>query len=154
MHTVNLKRLTYVTAGMSIVAGLIHGLVTPEHFAEWWGYGLFFFVATFAQVAYGVLLLLRPWAYDTSGGERNDVDTDRRTILFYAAGIVGNLVIIGLWMVTRTAGIPFFGPGAGEVEQVTLISLASKLVEAALIVCLAWMIQRMRATSHGTGVTA
>lgn len=150
----NTRYLMYATAALSILAGLIHGLVTPEHFEEWWGYGLFFFVAAFAQVAYGVLLLLRPWAHDETGGERNDPETDRREVTYYIAGIAGNLAIIALWVVTRTAGIPFFGPHAGEVEEVTWISLASKATEAALIVCLIVLIRRTHAPARHTGVMA
>lgn len=154
MPAISTRRLTYAAAALSIVAGLVHGLVTPEHFEEWWGYGLFFFVAAFAQVVYGVLLLLRPWAYDATGGERNDPETDRHTVAYYVAGIAGNLAIIALWVVTRTIGIPFFGPDAGEVEEVTLISLMSKAIEAALIVCLMVLMRRTPAPAHHTGAMA
>lgn len=157
MLTLDIRRLTYAAAALSmILAGLVHGLVTPKHFDKWWGYGLFFFVAAFAQVAYGVLLLLRPWAHDETGGERSDPETDRRTVAYYVMGIAGNLAIIALWVVTRTVGIPFFGPDAGEVEEVTLISLVSKAIEAALIVCLIVLIRRTQALAHthSTGAMA
>ncbi len=49
-------------ATLSIVAGYIHFLVMPEHFAEWWGYGVVFLAIALAQVAYGGVLLLRPGA--------------------------------------------------------------------------------------------
>lgn len=151
MPVANIRYLMYATAALSILAGLVHGVVTPEHFEEWWGYGLFFFVATFAQVAYSVLLLLRPWAHDETGGERNDAETDRRTVTYYVAGIVGNLAIIALWLVTRVIGVPFFAPAAGEVEAVTLISGVSKAIEVALIVCLIALMRRTHASYQRKG---
>ena len=47
-----------------------------------------------------------------------------------------NGLIIALWLMTRTVGIPYFGPEAGVVEAVGVIDTVSKLVEGALIVCL------------------
>ena len=87
----------------------------PEHFDEWLGYGLFFLVLALAQLVYSVLLLRRP---------------SSRTVL--VAGIVGNALIIGLWAVTRTVGIPL-GPASGEVEAIGVVDTVSKLAELALI---------------------
>jgi len=51
-------------------------------------------------------------------------------------GIIGNLTIIAIWVVTRTVGIPVFGPHAGEVEDIGAIDIASKLVEVLLVILL------------------
>jgi uncharacterized membrane protein YraQ (UPF0718 family) len=51
------KSVLYPVAALSLIAGLIHVWVTPEHFEEWWGYGTFFLVAAAAQVVYVPLLL-------------------------------------------------------------------------------------------------
>jgi hypothetical protein len=84
-------------AALSLVAALVHLWVMPEHFEEWWGYGAFFLVSAFFQGAYAPALVRwpRPW------------------ILYL--GIVANLGVVILWLVTRTVDIPFFGPHAGEV---------------------------------------
>lgn len=148
-----LKRLRYWSAGLSIFAGLIHGVVTPEHFEEWWGYGAFFLVAALAQVFYGMLLLMLPWAYDETGAALG-AEADRRTTTFCVVGILGNVAIVALWIVTRTIGIPIFGPAAGEVEPVTTISIVSKLIEVALVACLFLIIRRTQATSFGAGASA
>jgi uncharacterized protein (DUF305 family) len=55
--------------------------------------------------------------------------------LFFC-GIAANLGVVALWLVTRIAGIPFFGPHAGEVEAVGAADLAATTVELALIVAL------------------
>jgi hypothetical protein len=112
------QMIRYIAVVLTLVAALIHAWVAPEHFGEWWGYGTFFVVAAIMQVVYGIALLR--W--------------DQPLLLII--GIVGTLMIIVLYMVTRTFGIPFFGPHAGEVEAVTVLDLTSKIAEAALIIAL------------------
>ena len=104
---------------LSAVAGLIHLAVAPEHFQEWFGYGVFFTVVGIGQLAYAFVLAYRP---------------DQRLL---STGLVGTAWLFGLYVVTRTIGIPWFGPLAGEVEPVGLHDLLSKSVEAGLIGCLA-----------------
>ena len=112
------QRLLSSAALFSLLAAVIHVWVMPEHFEEWWGYGLFFLVAAAAQALYADILLRAPTA----------------TVL--RVGIVGNLAIIALWVVTRTIGIPVFGPHAGEIEDISAIDIASKLVEVLLVILL------------------
>jgi hypothetical protein len=50
------RGVIFTVASLSLIAGLIHLWVMPEHFQEWWGYGTFFLVAALAQVAYVPLL--------------------------------------------------------------------------------------------------
>jgi hypothetical protein len=128
-----MRGLERAAAWLSLVAGGVHAMAGPEHFAEWWGYGLFFIAAAAAQVAYGLLLLTQ--GIEGWGGwaaVRGRV---------YAVGIVGNLAIVALWIVTRTVGIPA-GPAAGEVEAVGVLDAASKVVEGALLIVLAVLWRR------------
>ena len=118
------KRWLYAAAGLSALAGVIHLLVTPEHFEEWSGYGLFFLIAGLAQLIYAPVLLRQP---------------ANRSLLI--AGIAGNALIIALWIVTRTLGIPL-GPEAGEVEAIGVLDTLSKLAELALIGCLVALLGR------------
>jgi hypothetical protein len=103
---------------LSLMAGLIHLWVVPEHFEEWWGYGVFFLVAAAAQVVYVPLLLRWP----------------NRTVLLL--GIAGNSAIVLLYLLTRVVGIPLFGPEAGEVEGIGVIDVCATLSEAAIVVAL------------------
>ncbi|MBI4337003.1 MAG: hypothetical protein HY683_04150 [Chloroflexi bacterium] len=50
-------------------------------------------------------------------------------------GAIVNLAVIGLYIVTRTAGIPL-GPEAGETEGIGIPDTISKLLEALLAVIL------------------
>lgn len=128
-------RLIWYAAGLSAVASILHGVVTPQHFDEWWGYGAFFVIAAVAQMAYAVILLIAPWRYDASGGLRADGGW-RVARAYCLIGVAGNAAIVALYVVTRTVGIPFFGPEAGEVEAIGVLDSISKLVELALIVIL------------------
>ncbi len=112
------KGISCTAAVLSLAAGLLHVSAMPRHYAEWWGYGVFFLVVAVAQVLLGDGLLYRP-----------------RQRLFLA-GIIGNFAVISLYIVTRTAGVPFFGPHAGEVEAVGAIDLASVVAEVALVAAL------------------
>jgi hypothetical protein len=116
-------RAATLAACLSLAAGLIHLVAAPEHLQEWWGYGYFFLAAGIGQVLYGQFLFRQV----------------HRGRAFYASGLLGTLAIIGLYVVTRTVGIPFFGPDAAEREAVSALDVGSKIVELALIVVLGWL---------------
>ncbi len=115
----HLQLAIYASATLSILAAAIHDIVMPEHFGEWWGHGTFFLVAALAQFLYGLAI----------------VEWPRRRLL--AAGIVGNLAIVALWLVSRTVGVPLVGPEAGQVEPVGALDAATTLIEVALVALLA-----------------
>lgn len=119
------SRWQLAAAALSLVAGWIHVFVAPEHFEEWIGYGVFFVVVSVFQTAFAFLLLART--------------PPRRDLLW--AGILGNAAVIALWAVTRTLGVPFFGPAAGEVEAVGALDAISKAAELGLVVCLLQMVR-------------
>jgi MFS family permease len=108
----------YAAAALSLVAGLVHLWVAPEHFEEWWGYGAFFLVAAAAQVIYVPLLLRWP----------------SRAVLL--TGIAGNMAIVALYLLTRTTGIPLFGPEAGEVEGIGFADVCATTSELGISVAL------------------
>lgn len=139
-------RLLVTAAALSISAGMAHGTVTQEHFAEWWGYGVFFSAATVVQLAYGLMLISLPaWSVRRQGLRHA---LGQRVGSVYLLGIVGNLSLIVLWAVTRTLGVPLFGPAAGEVEAVTTVSLVSKLLELLVVGCLTMLLVRARSRSR------
>jgi hypothetical protein len=112
------KPILYAAAALSLVAALIHLWVAPEHFEEWWGYGAFFLVTAAAQVHYIPLLLRWPNGVVLLGG------------------IAGNLAIVALYLLTRTVGVPLFGPEAGEVERVGLADVCATASELGIGVAL------------------
>src|SRR5215203_7170118 len=104
----------YAAAALSLLAALLHLWVVPEHFEEWWGYGAFFVVAGAAQILYVPIVLLSP------------------TRIVLLGGIVGNLAIVVLYLLTRTVGIPLFGPEAGEVEGLGLVDVCATASEVGI----------------------
>jgi hypothetical protein len=118
----------YAAAALSLLAALVHLWVTPEHFEEWWGYGTFFLVCAVAQGLYAPILLRWP----------------SRPILLL--GVAGNLAVVILWLVTRTTGVPLFGPHAGEVEEAGALDLVCTLAEVGIVVGLGGLAMRGLAT--------
>jgi hypothetical protein len=135
------RRTLRAATVLSLSAGLVHGLNVQEHLREWWGYGLFFLFAAAAQFVYGLILLVQPWHYDSTGGRR---DGSAYARWFYLAGIVANGLIILLYIVTRTIGVPLLGPAAGRVERLSPVGALTTAVEALLVVYLFSLLRRGR----------
>jgi hypothetical protein len=103
-------------AALSLLAAAMHLWVVPEHLEEWWGYGTFFVVLAAAQGLYALGLLRRP---------------PSRPLLLL--GVAGNLAVVIIWLVTRTAGVPLLGPHAGEVEGIGALDLTCTLAEVGIV---------------------
>lgn len=125
--------LLNLAGSLSLTAALIHFAVTPQHFEEWWGYGLFFLIAASAQLVYGLMLLSRAWGIPLAGVLERQWSNHQEFV--YALGMIGNTALVALYIVTRTIGIPL-GPSAGQLEDLSLISIGSKAVELLLVLCL------------------
>lgn len=130
-------RLLRWAAGLSVFAGVLHSLLTSSHFEQWWGYGVFFMLAAMAQGLYGFFVFASHLLHEAPITQRWNA---RQLRAYYAVGIAGNLLLVGMYVVTRTVGIPFFGPEAGTVEEWDVLGLVTKgleLVIVALLVVLA-----------------
>jgi hypothetical protein len=107
-----------VAAALSLGAGLVHLEVTPVHWWSWWGYGAFFLLCGIGQVLYAAALVKWPTA----------------PVLWF--GAVGNLAIVGMYLYTRTNGIPT-GPAAGHIERAgsgDFITTAGEFVLAGMLI--------------------
>lgn len=100
---------------LSAGAAVIHFVVVPGHWDEYWGQGLFFIIAAIAQLLWAVWVVVAP------------------SRLLYLAGAVGNAAIVALWVVTRTYGVPA-GPGAGEREAVEFADTLATVFEVLVVV--------------------
>lgn len=113
----------YAAAGLSLAAALIHLWVVPEHLEEWWVYGAFFLVATLAQLLFSVLVL-----------------ASRSNRLVPLGSIVGNVVLVLLYVVSRTWGMPLgrdwapFNPSVAHLEEPDLLAVVSTAAEIGIIV--------------------
>jgi hypothetical protein len=115
-------RLRFSAAALALAAGFSHALAGEEHFTIWWGYGLFFSIVSICQIMGGGALLF--W------GNRG----------LCWVGVVGTSLVMGLYVMTRTVGVPF-GPEAGVVEGVGVLDAFTKTFELGLLICLVAMLR-------------
>src|SRR5216683_5414280 len=101
-------------AALSVGAAAIHFAVVFEHFAEYALYGVFFLVISWAQVIWPAVLLWRP------------------SRLWLWLGIAGNAIVIGVYVASRTVGLPF-GPDLDHAESVGALDVVSCVLEFGLI---------------------
>jgi hypothetical protein len=109
-----------VAAALSVGAAVIHAIVIPPHLTESVMYGVFFAGVAIGQLAWAVLVVVRP----------------SRWVL--AAGGAANLAVVALWAVTRTVGIPL-GAAAGRREAVGVLDVTCGLLELGVVGCCAWL---------------
>lgn len=89
----------FVGAALSVEAAWVHLWLVPQAFFDWWGFGAFFLGVGLAQAVLAAALLVRP------------------TGLIVLGGIVGNLVVVTTYVLSRTTYMPA-GPHAGSPETV------------------------------------
>ncbi len=135
------RPLIYWTGGLSIFALVTHVIDAPDHLTEWWGYGTFFLIIAAFQFFYGFALLIRPWRFDSEGNLRQNADRYGRP--YFVLGTILTSAVVLVYIVTRTTGMPFFGPGA-KVEPLTPLSLIPVIACIPLLYCLGLLLYRTR----------
>jgi hypothetical protein len=116
-------------------AASVHFVVMPHHFEEGTIYGVFFAATATLQVAFALLVLMRP----------------SRPLL--AVGLFANFAVVVLWLFTRTVGIPL-GPDAGGTEAVgglDILATAFELTVVGASAMLLWRKAPFRAALHPSG---
>lgn len=109
------KPLGFAVAALSFGAAAIHFSVVREHWQYWPLAGAFFAVLAVLQIVWGGLVLHRP----------------SRPLL--ALGAVGALQVVVVWLLSRTAGLPF-GPQAHVAEPLGLADAISTAFEVLVAV--------------------
>jgi hypothetical protein len=103
-----------VAAVLSLGAAWVHLAYTASHLRQWWAYGAFFLATGVGQALFAPLLLRRPSAW------------------LVLTGIAGNLAIVAMYVVSRTAGPPL-GPHAHIPEPAGGVDLFTTGAEIALV---------------------
>ena len=134
------QKMLFWAGGLSIAASLVHGALVSSHADEWWLYGVFFMLASAAQGLYGFAVL---GSHMVNGSPISERWSLRARQAFYLSGIVGNGALVGMYVLSRTVGVPL-GPGAGEVEEWDVLGVVTKAMELAVIVTLALLLERTR----------
>jgi hypothetical protein len=112
-------------AVISLGAAGIHFAVVGEHFEEYVVFGLFFGTVAWLQGLWAVAVAVAA----------------SRPLLW--AGLVGNLLIVVVWVISRTVGLPF-GPEAGLPEPAAIADVIATMFEVALVVAAAGLLSRPR----------
>ena len=107
--------LALVAALMIFAASFIHAALIADHYEEYWLFGVFFAAVTCGQAVLTVLLYDKP--------------RDRRVL---RAAVAGNALVVGVWAVSRTWGVPF-GPQPWVPEAVGVVDVICALDEMAAI---------------------
>jgi hypothetical protein len=118
-----LRAPVVVAAGLSLWSGYIHFVYMQSHWQEWWAYGAFFLAAGVGQALYAPLLLRFRWTW------------------LLLVGIAGNVAIVGMYLLSRTAGPPL-GPHARAIEPAGVADLATAACEVALVAILIALLGR------------
>jgi hypothetical protein len=88
--------LRWSVAALMVGSGAIHFGMMGEHAGVSWTHGLFFAATGWLQISFAALIIFRP----------------TRPVI--AAGILLNLAILTVWVLTRTVGIAIGGDGTPE----------------------------------------
>jgi hypothetical protein len=107
--------LRWQLSAASFGAAGIHFAIIVPHLNEFRPYGYFFFAVAWFQAIWAVLVI---------GSE------DRRLLV---AGLVVNAVVIGIWVWSRTVGLPI-GPEPGTPEEIGAADSISTGLEAVIVV--------------------
>ena len=110
-----IRGLVPLLAALSAASGGVHLAVVQEHFSEYRLFSIFFAVLAVAQLAWACVAPLK------SRGS------------LYALAAIGNLLVILLWIWSRTAGLPI-GPEPNHPEPVGFADATCSAMEGLLVV--------------------
>lgn len=116
------RLLAYCLAIVSVGTAVIHFAVAGEHFQEYWMFGVFMLLSGWAQLLWSVATV---W-------------TRRPSRLVWWAGVVVNLGIVVVYVVTRVVG-DVVGPTPNSPEPVGFGDLVCTIGEAILVLGCLWL---------------
>jgi hypothetical protein len=117
-------------AALSVGVAVIHFAVTFSHFQEYELYGVFFLIISWAQLIWRAGLFWQPshlWA--SRGAPQRSRLWEQ---LWLSLGIVGNAMVLAIYIASRTTGLPF-GPDLHNTESVGALDVMCCVLEFALI---------------------
>ena len=114
---------------LSISAGIIHLLLIQEHMKESFMWGISFLISGIAQLIFGIIIILM-------GGKLSPIN---KSILYYF-GIIGNALLVGIFVLARLFTPPFSTEAApiNELEPNGIITIITEIL---LVVLLAYLIK-------------
>jgi hypothetical protein len=120
-----------LACGLSWATALIHLQAAVDHFDESWLYAAFFIALAASQLAWGVALYRQ---------------RRRRGLLII--GALASLAVIGIWILSRTVGLPV-GPDSVSPETVGALDAIATADEIALTALIALQLFPLRFDTRG-----
>lgn len=123
-------RIAKISAAiLSMSAGIIHLLLIQEHMEESILWGIFFLISGIAQIIFGIFIIITV----------EKLSPINKSILYYF-GIVGNSLLVGIFILVRLFTPPFSTESApiNELEPNGIITI---IIEILSIVVLAYLIK-------------
>ena len=122
MLTNNKSFLYYGAAACTGIAGILHLILVPNAIKFNINNAIFFLVAGIAQL-FWVLPMIKRWGK-----------------IWYAIGIIGTVILIGIWAITRIPDNPITGRG-GPISE---MAIATEVFQIAYVVITAVIIAKER----------
>jgi hypothetical protein len=132
------SRVTSISiAILSMSAGIIHLLLIQEHMKESFMWGISFLISGIAQLIFGIIIII-------IGEELSPIN---RSILYYF-GIIGNALLVGIFILARLFTPPFSTEAApiNELEPNGIITIITEIV---LIFLLAYLLKSSSTILNG-----
>ncbi len=123
-------RIAKISAAiLSMSAGIIHLLLIQEHMEESILWGIFFLISGIAQIIFGIFIIIT----------LEKLSPINKSILYYF-GIIGNSLLVGIFILVRLFTPPFSTESApiNELEPNGIITI---IIEILSIVVLAYLIK-------------
>lgn len=124
----------FIVCGLAWITGLIHAQAAIQHVDEYALYALFFVLLAITQCVWGIALYRSP----------------SRKLLF--AGAMLSLAVAGLWIISRTSGLPV-GPRPWTPEPVGAIDSIATGNELVLALLVFFYLRRKQLSSLARGCT-
>lgn len=107
----------------SLATAGIHFAVMGDHFQEYVIFGVFFSIVAWFQALWALGVAVAP----------------TRALLL--TGAIANAGVVGVWLVSRTIGLPI-GPDPGVAEPAAFLDVLSVILEAAIVASVATLLVR------------
>jgi hypothetical protein len=122
-----------LAGGLAWAGSLIHVQAAVDHIAEYWLYTLFFIALASVQCIWGIALYRSP----------------RPRML--VVGAVVSLAVVGLWLLSRTVGLPI-GPDRASPEPLGLLDVIATADEIGIAGLMFFLLHPPRTGTLAAGV--
>jgi hypothetical protein len=123
-------RIAKISAAiLSMSAGIIHLLLIQEHMEESILWGIFFLISGIAQIIFGIFIIITL-----------EKPSPINKLILYYFGIVGNSLLVGIFILVRLFTPPF-SPEAAPINELEPNGIITIIIEIFSIVVLAYLIK-------------